>query len=126
MKLPWISREAFDLALAAERKRADAEHENAQMLRRQLADLTGRYHQLRLSGYAEPAHVPSRKEPDGVQRAITLRAGSDARLRAQMQAQAAKDLAAGKSPADVERDILTGVTFDPSLGLGVSADPVGH
>lgn len=125
MKLPWISREAFDVAIAAERHRADAEHENAQALRRQFADLTGKYHQLRLSGYTAPAVPAERKEPNGVQRAITLKAGNDGRLRAQMQAQAARDLAAGKSPADVERAILTGVSFDDSLGLGVSADPVG-
>lgn len=72
---PWVSRAVFLFALDAERRRADAEHENAMFLRRELAELTARYHQLKLAGAVEVpppviAQPPAPRTPDPIRDAI--------------------------------------------------------
>lgn len=115
MKIPWVSRELLDAANA----RADAEHENAQFLRRELMardekaerkfnDLLARYHMLRLHGAVDvlpPAPAP---KADAVAAAIARAAGGDPELRAMMEAQAVADRAAGKSDGDILAAIQLG------------------
>src|SRR4051812_20763431 len=111
MRLPWVSRESFDLALRAEQRRADAEHENAQVLRRENADLLTKYHALKQQGYAEPAPITPRDipKPDPVKRAIAQKAGANRILRDQMEAQAQLDRISGKSEDEIVFAIMTGM-----------------
>ncbi len=115
MKLLLVSRELFDAACA----RADSEHENAQLLRRELmhreekaeakyADLLARYHMMKLHGAVEsppPAPAPT---VDRVSAAIARAAGGDPELRALMEAQAIADRQAGKTDADILAAIYLG------------------
>lgn len=98
IRLPWVSREALDLATL----RAIAEHENAQALRSDLlraearyADLLGRYHLLRLQGFTTPIEAPPvvRAAVDPVLSAIARKAGRNTELRRTMEQQATVDRA---------------------------------
>lgn len=78
MKSPFVSRSLFEMAVA----RADAEHENAQALRRDLAnqterwiellgkedakysDLLDKYHTLRQAGFGHVETLPMVASPD--------------------------------------------------------------
>ena len=115
MKLPWVSRVLFEEACA----RADAEHENAQLLRRDLvareakaeakyADLLARYHMLRLQGAVDVVPVAPAPRVDPVTAAIARAAGGDPELRAMMEAQAVADRQRGKSDGDIISAIYLG------------------
>lgn len=115
MNWPWISREAFDIALSAERKRADSERENAMYLRRELSDLTAKYHMLRLQGAVSEQPAPVTREPaeiDPCVAAIRERSRGNPRLRSTMLAQLARDRTAQKDDADILREIEQGVRMD--------------
>ena len=115
MKLPFVSRALFEEACA----RADAEHENAQLLRRDLvaretkaeakyADLLARYHMLRLQGAVDVVPPAPVKAVDRVSAAIAVAAGGDPELRAMMEAQAVADRQEGKSDGDIIAAIYLG------------------
>ncbi len=104
MRLPFVSRSSHEETCAVFKRWADAEKENAAMLRRSLVDMTARYHQLKLAGAVESTPVQPRepKEPDPIAKAINQAAGSDRTLRALMYNQVQRDKAADPLLTDAE------------------------
>lgn len=118
MKLPWISRHDYDLvttqltasrdasiryidALVAELRRADDRFNT----------LFASYHSLKLQGFSEatPQIVPPPPTPDPVMDAINaVSAGKDAKVRAGMIRQAARDKKAGLDPEEIVARIYRG------------------
>jgi len=115
MKLLWVSRAMHDEMIAILRVQIADERENVAMLRRQYADLQGKYHQLRLSGASDIPYERSEiatAEPDPVLLAVTARAQGDPRKRAMMLAQVRRDRADHKSDIEILQAIEDGVTVD--------------
>lgn len=107
MKSPWVSRELYELL----ERHCASEHENAQMLRRENADLLGKYHQLKLQGFASPGPVQPIDPPavDPVMQAVnSATAGRDAKVRAMALRQVATDRQAELSDEEIIMRIQRG------------------
>lgn len=99
MKLPWISRASHDEAVAMATARADAEHENAQALRRDYTALLDKYHMLRIQGHGPTAPPEPPKPAPVVDRVMNAVNGmpwaKDGKARAAALRQITKDRKAG-------------------------------
>lgn len=123
MKLPWVSRLAFEQACAlAETCRVAAEHWEQHATRiaeratadleradQRYTDLLSRYHMLKLQGAHEAPPPPPMKlvTPDPILKAIADRA-PDERTRKAMLAQVEIDKAAGLSAPEIVARIYAG------------------
>ena len=109
MKLPFVSRTAFEIALT----NTEIAREETREARRALQDMTAKYHQLRLQGQTLPEPVierPAPKATDPLVSAINERMAGYPELRAAALRQLATDRAAGKSDDDILRDIYEGMS----------------
>lgn len=112
LRLHYVPRESYEAAKLA----VHFEQQASEYLRRQLMDITAKYHQLRLQG-AEPVAVftpapPPPKPIDPLEAAIASKYGSNPTLYDQAMEQLAKDQADNRSADDIMREILEGVTMD--------------
>ena len=107
-----IRRSEHHLITAALIRRVEDQQGVSQDLRRQLVDITAKYHQLRLLGAVPtdpPPPEPPAKETDRLTDEIHARYGhSDTLLSAALQ-QLAADRASKRSDDDILRDIIEGV-----------------
>lgn len=104
IRLPFVSRASHEETCAVFKRWAEAERENATMLRRSLLDVTAKYHQLKLAGAvdATPPVIRDTREPDPIGRAINQAAGADRTLRAMMWNQVHRDKEADPTITDAE------------------------
>jgi hypothetical protein len=116
MKLPFVSRAMHEETLMLVKEALDGERATSSLLRRQLADLQGKYHQLTLSGAtpAAPAPLPLAEapSPDPVLRAILARSGTDMRKRSMMLEQARRDRAKAIPDEEILKMIEEGIPTD--------------
>lgn len=106
MRLPWVSRAAFDLS----------QHNNAQLhlLVKEHADarydnLLSKYHALRLQGANVPEPKPAviAKEPSMLDMAITEKAGGNHRLRLHLTRWAAEQRQARVDDGEIMERVTT-------------------
>lgn len=117
MKFVTPAHHAEVVAVLHEALRAERDANTA--LRRQLSDLSGKYHQLRLSGY-QPAPEVLQSEPrehDALRAAILARSKGDPRLRAAGLAQLERDRDAGIPDEAIALRVAGGVSLDSEEGL---------
>lgn len=112
MKLPWVSRIAFEIAIESR----DHARVDAHVAQRALQDLTAKYHQLRLQGQAAPEpkpEPPAPREVDPLIAAINERTAGDPKLRAAALSQLKMDRASGMTDDDILQCISGGMSvFD--------------
>lgn len=109
---PWVSREAYDALLESRTRESMMLTFQNTELRSQLADMTARYHNLRLMGAVpapEPAPAPPAPPDDPVLDAIAEECGDDYAKRAMMLRQVREDRAAHVSDEDIIHRIRHGV-----------------
>ena len=109
MKFPFVSRFAFEVALEVSKlARADARDARAA-----LADMTAKYHQLRLQGQTLPEPKPEPPEPKPVDpciKAINDMTAGDDRLRAAALRQLAQDRANNIPDSEIIMKIAEGMS----------------
>lgn len=134
-RLPWVSRAFHDAvvgALQAETERRNHERLDAvarairaerigerEAHEKRYSELLARYHTLKLQGFTEVQPVQPREAlaVDPIARAIRAKAGSDRKLREQMELQAARDKADGVAETDILLRIQMGVSGDELVTL---------
>ena len=117
MKLPFVSRLAFELLAESRERETRRLQEECAALRGQLHDMTVRYHTLRLMGQAPvetftPTPVVEDKEPDDVIAAIHEEAAGDPVRLAMMLRQARLDRAMGVPDEEIIAAVRNGIRPD--------------
>lgn len=111
MKWPFVSRTMHEEVVSVLGHSLESERENCRMLRRELADLFGKYQQLVLSG-AQPALGPKpvlQVTPlDPITKAVNLASRGNPELRSAMLSQVVIDRAAGKNDVEIAERIRRG------------------
>jgi len=127
MKLPWVSRAAYEAELAErlrETARANAWWDKALALLDKLARADVRYDALldkfttlRLAGAVEPVvyTAPVPRPVDALEVLIGQESGGDVRKRAFMIKQLRKDRASGMSDDEIARRIINGQSVEDGI-----------